>query len=184
MYAGESTLMNARQLLVDHLKLEPDMTYADLGVGTAAHFIFVASDIVGPNGKVYALDIMKSVLEATKSKAKTQGAYNIETVWTDLEVYGAAKAVSDESLDRMSMVNLLFQTTKDEHVFNEADRMLKQGGMCMVVDWKKGDSSGFGPPDRTRTSLDKIRKMAKVVGWKEVELIYPNRYHFGVVFQK
>jgi len=34
-------------------------TYADFGCGTLGHFVIPASIIVGEQGKVYALDILK-----------------------------------------------------------------------------------------------------------------------------
>lgn len=183
MSINESQLLDAKQILMQDLDLQESMTYADLGVGTSAHFIFQAARIVGDTGRAYALDIMKQVLEATNSRAKSDGLLQIKTVWTDLEVYGAAKEVTNESVDRMSIINLLFQTKHDEHVFNEANRMLKPGGKCIVIDWQP-DLAGFGPPQESRTSLDKVRKMANVVKWKEVQEFNVSKYHFGIIFEK
>ena len=176
-------LLNAQDILTKELGLAGGMTYADLGIGSSAHFIFPAANIVGDDGKVYALDIMKGTLQAAANKARVEGLLNIETVWTDLEVYGAAKAVPNESCDCISMINLLFQTKQDAHVFNEANRILKKGGTCVVVDWKPSGGS-FGPPEEVRTSLDKVRELAKVVGWSESRAFEPGQYHFGVVFSK
>jgi len=147
------------------------------------HFIFPAARIVGGEGKVFALDIQKGILDSVLSRARSEGVVNIETVWTDLEVYGAAKDIDDESLDRLSMINVLYQTKLDEHVVNEANRMLKPGGRVVVIDWKPTGAS-FGPPEEKRTSLDKVRQMTKVVNWREVTAFEPGPYHFGVVFEK
>ena len=183
MPINEAELLDAKQILMEDLDLQEGMTYADLGIGTAAHFIFQAARIVGDTGRAYALDIIKPVLEATSSRAKSDGLLQIKTIWTDLEVYGAAKEVVNDSVDRMSIINLLFQTKKDEHVFNEANRMLKPGGKCMVIDWQP-ELSGFGPPQESRTSLDKVRKMANVVKWKEIKEFNVSKFHFGILFEK
>ncbi len=183
MASGGTQLLDAASILREQLDIRPGQVYADLGIGSSAHFVFPGAALVGPDGKVYAVDILKSVLAAAQSRATSSGITQIETVWTDLEIYGAAKAIANESVDRMSMVNLLYQTKKDEHVFNEANRMLKPGGKCLVIDWLPQGAS-FGPPAEVRTSLDKVRQMAQVVGWKETETFHPSDYHFGVVFQK
>jgi len=179
----ETQLLNAKDLLLHELDLQAGMVFADLGIGTAGHFIFPAARIVGPDGLVYGLDIIKTSLAAAESQARQLGLNNIRAIWTDLEVYGAAKDVRNDQVDRMTIVNLLFQTKKDEHVFNEANRMLKAGGRCLIIDWLP-EGPSFGPPVAERTSLDKVQKMAQLVGWKEVHHFSPSDYHFGVVFEK
>ena len=180
---GGTQLIDAQDVLENKLGLRAGMTFADLGVGTAAHITLPASQIVGPDGKVYAIDILKSVLSALDSKIRREGITNTETVWSDLEVYGAAKVIANDSVDCLAMVNLLFQTTQDEHIFNEANRMLKNGGHVVVIDWLPSGGS-FGPPEKERTTIDKVRQMAKVVNWREVENFSPGPYHFGVIFEK
>jgi len=180
---GGTHLLDAEFLLSNKLGLRNGMTYADLGIGSAMHFIFPAAQMVGNEGKVYAVDIQKGLLSAAQSRARTEGLGNIETVWSDLEVYGAAKAITNDSLDALSLINVLYQTKEDEHVFNEANRMLKAGGKALVIDWLSNGAS-FGPPESARTSLDKVRQMAKVVGWREIEVFEPGTYHFAILFKK
>lgn len=180
---GGAQLIDAKRVLTEELGLSGGMTFADLGIGSSGHFLYPAAKIIGPDSTAYGMDILKGVLSAAEGRARREGLTNIKTVWTDLEVYGAAKMVANESVDRMTMVNLLYQTKKDEHVFNEANRMLKPGGQCLVIDWLPTGAS-FGPPESERTSLDKVRQMAKVVGWTEVKTFSPSDYHFGIVFQK
>lgn len=176
-------LLDANTLLLHELDLRPGMTYADLGIGTSAHFVFSAARIVGDDGKVFAVDILQQVLETVKGRSKSDGYFNVETVWSDLEIYGAAKAIKNDSLDRVSLINTLYQTKEDAHVINEANRMLKPGGKMLIIDWNpKG--ADFGPPEEARTSLDKVRQMANVVGWKEVRTFTPSEYHFGILFEK
>jgi len=180
---GGTQLLDPQEILTKELDLQPGMMYADLGIGSSAHFVIPSAQIVGPDGMVYAVDILKAVLSAAQSRAREEGLQNVKTVWTDLEVYGSTKAIAEESLDRLSMINLLYQTKQDLHVFNEANRMLKPGGNALVIDWLPTGGS-FGPPESERTSLDKVREMAKVVGWKESHVFEPSQYHFGIVFQK
>ena len=180
---GGTQLLDARDIIVNKLDTRVGMTIADLGVGSSAHFLLPSAEVVGAEGVAYGVDIVKGVLSAAESRARAEGVMNVKTVWSDLEVYGAAKDIANDTVDRICMVNLLYQTKQDEHVFNEANRMLKPGGKVVVIDWIPTKGS-FGPPEEERTSLDKVREMAKVVGWKEVLAFEPSDYHFGVVFEK
>lgn len=181
--SGGSQLLDAKDILQHEVGLSAGMTYAVLGIGSSGHFVFPGAEIVGPEGTVYAVDILKAVLTATETRGQEMGLQNIKMVWSDLEVYGAAKEISDHSADVLSMVNLLYETKQDEHVFNEANRILKQGGRALIIDWLPVEAS-FGPPMEQRTSLDKVRQMAKLVQWKESHTFQPSPYHFGVVFEK
>lgn len=159
------------------------MTVAALGVGSSAHFVMPAAEIVGTEGKVYAIDIMKSVLSSLERLAGDARLNNIVTVWSDLEIYGGAKDIADHSVDCLTMINLLYMTKQDAHVFNEANRLLKKQGRVVIIDWLP-TAKDFGPPLEERTSLDKVRQMAKVVQWRETHTFDPSPYHFGVVFEK
>lgn len=181
--SGGTQLLNAKEILQHEGGLAAGMVYAVLGVGSSAHFVFPGAEIVGPQGTVYAIDILKAVLTTTESRAQEARLNNIKTVWSDLEVYGAAKEIPDHSADVISMINLLYETKQDEHVFNEANRIVKKGGKAVIIDWLPIEAS-FGPPMEQRTSLDKVRQMAKVVHWKESHTFQPSPYHFGVVFEK
>ncbi|MBI4121768.1 MAG: methyltransferase domain-containing protein [Parcubacteria group bacterium] len=181
--SGGSHLLDAQAILEKELGMGAGMKYAALGVGSSAHFVLPAAELAGPDGRVYAIDIMKSVLANVASLAKVENIQNIIPVWSDLEIYGGAKEVADHSLDCISLINLLYMTKQDEHVFNEADRILKTQGRAVVIDWVPGESP-FGPPAAERTSLDNVRRMAKVVQWRETHTFTPSPYHFGVVFEK
>lgn len=181
--SGGSQLLNPFDILEKELGLGVGMTYAALGVGSSAHFVLPGAKIVGPDGRVFAIDIMKAVLTNAATRAAEEGMQNVITVWSDLEIYGGAKDVPDHSADCLSMINLLYMTRQDEHVFNEANRMLKTKGRVVIIDWSPGDSQ-FGPPANERTSLDNVRRMAKVVQWQETHSFQASPYHFGVVFER
>lgn len=181
--SGGSQLLDPLNILEVRLGLGAGMSYAALGVGSSAHFVIPAAKIVGPEGEVFAIDILKSVLNNVERRASEEQLGNIVPVWADLEVYGSAKDIADHSLDCASMINLLYLTKQDEHVFNEANRMMKPQGRIIVIDWIPKDMP-FGPPLMQRSSLDKVRQMAKVVLWRETMTFEPSPYHFGVVFEK
>ena len=155
---------------------------ADLGCGAAGHFVVPAAKIVGKEGIVYAVDLLKSVLDAVKSRARLEGVGNIETVWSNLEIYGATD-IKEGSLDLVLLANTLFQIPKRGEVFREAVRLVKNGGRIAVVEWGLA-SAPLGPPLDRRLNKDMVRELARANGLAEVKEFKAGPYHYGLIFSK
>lgn len=162
--------------------LEAGMTVADLGCGNLGYFALPAAKMVGKKGIVYAVDILKSALESVASRAKIQGLDNVETVWTNLEIPGAAK-IPEASVDVAYLVNMIFQSEKDDIILQETHRLLKSGGKAIIVDWLK-IATPFGPPMADRSNPEEIKKFASDCGLKLAEEFSAGPYHYGLVFVK
>jgi len=168
--------------ILEQIELGAGMKMADLGCGAAGHFVLPAAKIVGPRGKVYAVDLLKSVLEAVKSRAKLEGVGNVELVWSNLEIYGAT-AIAPDSLDVTLLVNTLFQIKKRDEVLREAVRLTKSGGKVAVVEWGLGEAP-MGPSPELRLSKDTVRELARKNGLTEVKEFKAGPYHYGLIFKK
>ncbi len=155
---------------------------ADLGCGAAGHFVLPAAKIVGEQGTVYAVDLLKSVLEAVKSRARLEGVSNVKVVWSNLEIYGATD-IKEGSLDLTLLANTLFQIPKREEVFREAVRLTKKGGRVVVLEWGLA-AAPLGPPLDRRLNKDVVRQMAAQNGMGEVKEFKAGPYHYGLVFSK
>lgn len=156
---------------------------ADLGVGRQANFTIAAAEIVGPHGQVYAVDVVKELLPHVLAKAQLHHVNNVVTVWSDLEVYGAARAITDASLDLGMLVTVLFQSKHHKAMLQEALRMIKPGGKLLVVDWKKGATT-FGPPVSVRPDPSALKTLAQELGLHLVDEFEAGQFHFALVFQK
>lgn len=179
--SGGNNLLNAQKIL-ERAGVTQKMKVGDFGCGSTALFTLTAAKLVGKDGLVYAVDILKSVLMTVEERVRTQNLGNIKTVWSNLEIYKAAK-IPDNSLDFGFLINTLFQTKKDSEVVKEAARMIKPGGKLLVVDWKK-IGVPFGPPIEVRVDPNEIRQAAKQIGLEEQEEFEVGPYHFGIMFLK
>lgn len=179
--SGGNILLDPYHVL-NQIGLGQGMKIADLGCGAAGHFVIPAGKIVGDSGKVYAVDLLKSVLDAVESRAKMEEVSNIETVWSNLEIYGATD-IPAGSLDFALLANTLFQIQKKNEVFREAVRLVKKGGKVVVVEWGLGEAP-LGPPPANRLSEDAVRAMARENGLTEVKEFKAGPYHYGLVFSK
>ena len=154
---------------------------ADLGVGSGAHAI-AAAKIVGNNGKVYAVDIQKDLLETLHSMAKESGLPQLEIIWGDLDDACATK-LSEEVVDRILISNTLFQLEDKNQIMHEAYRIAKPGAHMLVVDWSSSHGHAGPHPDNVVTQ-DSARNLAEGAGFVFSGTVPAGDFHYGLLFEK
>lgn len=168
--------------VIELLKVEEGMRVGDFGCGASGYFLIPISQKVGDDGKVYALDIQKTVLKSLEGLCVQKGLNNVEVVWSDIESYGSAK-ILESSLDKILLINVLFQTKNHKEVFREILRLLKIGGNLVFVDWLAGNTL-VGPPENLRVSKEKIMEIAHSLNLEIKKEFEPGPYHYGFLFEK
>ena len=173
-----SELLNANKIL-EKLDLKEGVTVADLGCGTSGHFVFPSAKIVGGEGVVYAVDILKSALSSIESKAKLQNFYNIKEIWSDIEVFGATEIPKD-SCDAVYLVNV---HAKPEMI-KESLRLLKKDGKLLLVDWSTSATALLGPATADIVSREEVKKRAEEFDIKLIEEFDAGSHHWGLIYKK
>lgn len=168
--------------ILEKVKLDVGARVADFGCGRTGHVIFSLAPLIGEKGVIYAVDILKDVLESIKSQAKAAGLANIHTVWSDLEKPGAA-AVPEASLDAGFFINVMFMIKNRESALCEAARLLKDDGYLIVVDWQK-NIGPLGPKTEQMVDLQELVNAAKKAGFEPVDKAVVGEYHFCQIFKK
>ena len=158
------------------------MRVAGLGCGASGHFVFPAARQVGKRGHVYAVDILKTALGEIDKRIRQENLSNMETVWSNLEIFQATK-IESGSLDVGLLINTLYQSHKRVEIIREAVRMLKKGGRLLIVEWKN-ISLPFGPPPEERVKPDLLKIGAKKLGLEVEDEFDAGQYHYGVLFVK
>ncbi len=181
IHQGGSALLNPLDILKG-LDIKESYCVADLGCGGNGHFVAPLASLVGKNGKIYALDIQKNVLDALKARLKLEGVENVELVWSDLEQVGAA-SIPEGSCDLVIIINVLFQNLKHEEILKEAQRFAKKGGRLVVIDWKYS-ASPFGPPIDIRVAPMSVKTLCSGLGLKLFHEFDAGQYHYALVFLK
>ena len=161
--------------------IRPGDKIADFGCG-AGFFSVPLGQRVGPNGKVYALDIRPEALEATRAKVKLFHLFNIEPERADLEM-PRGSGIRDESLDKILISNILFQAQNKNAVAQEAYRILRKGGSLMAVEWSDSASAG-GPSMDQRIGKDETKKILENAGFYFYKEFSAGMYHYGLIFIK
>jgi len=155
---------------------------AELGCGNFGFFVFPLARLVGRQGRVYAVDILKATLDEIKSKSGKENLPQIETIWSNLEIFKATK-IETNSLDSALIVNVLHQSNKKSEMIRESTRLLKRGGKLLIIEWKKSDIP-FGPSPDQRVSLEDLKSAVLRLGLAVTEEFEAGPYHYGLILSK
>ncbi len=153
---------------------------ADLGAGTGAYSM-ESSKKAGLDGKVYAVDVQKNLLENLRSAADREGFSNIEIIWGDLDKEGGSK-LAPGSCDNVLVCNILFQLEDRDTFVSEVKRILRKSGTVLVIDWE--DSfSGMGPDQNLIFSEQKALELFEKNGFSLERKIEAGGHHYGLVLR-
>ncbi|MBI5045458.1 MAG: class I SAM-dependent methyltransferase [Candidatus Niyogibacteria bacterium] len=169
------------QNVINNLELRSGMIAADFGCG-AGYYTVPLAHTVGGNGKVYAYDVRKEMLEMVRSRARLEHLLNIEAVWADLEMPGATK-LREETIDAVIISNILFQIDNKKAVLNEAVRILKKGGLLMVVEWDETAKMG-GPAAQQKITREEAKRLAEENDCGFAKEFNAGDQHYGLLFKK
>ena len=135
------------------------MRVADIGSGTG-FFAVPAVGMVGPKGRVYAIDLSAQMLEDLREKLERAGAGNLETLRSEEDRI----PLPDASVDFAFLACVLHELDGPGTLL-EVRRILKPGGRLGIVDWKK-EESVFGPPKAHRLDEDEARAVLSDAGFE------------------
>ncbi len=169
-------------MVFSKISLTTGKRVADLGCGRTGHFVFPASRAVGETGIVYAVDIVKDVLENIRSRARGEGYYNVQTVWTDLEKVGSTP-IPENSLEICFITNVLYLARDKAAILKEAARLLMKNGAAVIIDWRK-KLGPLGPADDKMVSAEDVKKWGLEAGLVYQEDFNLGDYYYGVILAK
>ncbi len=152
--------------LVKALAVKPGMVVADVGAGSGYH-AFLLAPLVGPTGKVLAVDIQPEMLGLIKEKAKAKGVTNVEPV---------ASTETDPKLPAAGVDLILLVDVYHEfsHPFEMGEKMvasLKPGGRIAFVEFRLEDP---------KVPIKLVHKMSERQVVKEMEA-FPELEHTTTV---
>ena len=153
--------------------LSKGMRVADIGAGTG-FFAIPAARIVGPTGKVYAVDLVPEMLEELQAKLAREPVPNLEALRSTEDRIPLA----DGSVDFAFLACVLHELDGPGTLL-ECRRILTPVGRLGIVDWKKEEME-FGPPKAHRLDEDEARSVLRDAGFHPVKTFEGGRYHYGI----
>jgi SAM-dependent methyltransferase len=133
--------------MLQALDVQPGWTVCDLGCGNGYHTLPLAR-LVGPEGRVYAVDIQPEMLELLAKRAAAEGVTNVERVLGGT----ADSGLPDACCDLVLLVDVYHELSYPDLMLAAIRRALKPGGRVVLVEFRAED------PDVPIKPLHKMSK--------------------------
>jgi predicted methyltransferase len=151
--------------IVKALELRSGQELADIGTGTGL-FVPLFAEAVGPEGRVYAVDIAEEFLEHVRKRAEFLGFANVETV------LGTARSVNlpSESIDLAFLCDVYHHFEFPRDSLRSIHQALRPGGRLVVIDYHR--EPGKSPEWRMhhiRAGKEEFREEIRAAGFEDVE---------------
>lgn len=157
-------------------------TFLDIGAGSG-YLAIAAAEIMGPGGKVYALDNHASSVEALQKEIAARSLTTITALAVDAT---QPFPIPRGTVNMCLMSNVLHGFAAN----NEIDRVLKninavlaEDANLIVIDFLPQDT-GFGPPPEIRLSPDAVETLLRPYGYELLRRFQPGPHHYGLVFKR
>lgn len=154
-------------------RIEPRWKIADIGAGVG-FFALPAARLVGPQGRVYAVDLAPEMLEDLERKLASAGVANVEPLLSTED----RVPLDDRSVDLAFLACVLHELAGTGTLL-ECRRILKPRGILAVVDWKKLEQE-IGPPRAHRLDEDEARAAIRDAGFKAERTFEAGPYHYAI----
>lgn len=151
-----------RDEIVAALELKPGMAVADVGAGSGL-FTRLMADKVGPEGKVYAVDVSKDFLAHIEKEAAKAGRKQVKTVLGSQD----GTNLEPESVDLVFLSDVYHHFEDHEKMLASIRKTLRPGGTLILIEFdrKEGESSDF-VLKHVRAGRDQFIKEIEAAGFR------------------
>jgi ubiquinone/menaquinone biosynthesis C-methylase UbiE len=175
---GEREEEESPDKAVEALELKRGMTAADVGAGTG-YFTVRMAKVVGPEGRVYAIDIQQQMLDLLKKRLRAEKLENVELVrGTETD-----PMLPRAKLDLILMVDVYHEFSQPQAMLRKMKEALAPGGRLVLLEYRKEDPN---VPIRFehKMSVDEVRAEIEAEGFKLDRLLelLPRQHMF--IFKK
>jgi precorrin-6B methylase 2 len=166
------------QFVIDALGIKPGQTIADLGAGSG-YYSFRIAPLVGPTGKVMAIDIEPAMLEVIAQRATREHVANIRPV------LGSARDpnLAPHSVDLLFMVDVYHELEYPYEVMTKVRAALKPGGRVALVEYRAEDPAVMIKPVH-KMSERQVRREMQAAGFKHLQTVRALPLQHLIVFER
>lgn len=142
-------------LMRQELKLRPGMTVCDMGCGNGYHTLPLA-EMVGPEGKVLAVDAQPQMIEMLQQQLESHGLKNVQPI---LGLFHDPRLPAN-SCDMILLVDVYHEFSHPVEMLAAMRKALKPDGQLVLVEFRAEDEAVPIKPEH---------KMSKAQIHKEME---------------
>lgn len=157
------------ELIFGELGLARGKTFLDLGCGKGDYAI-VAAEKIGPEGVAFGIDGWSEGIEMLTRIAFDKGLINVKAIVADITSH---IPLSDNCVDICLMATVLHDLARDggdSQALRETARIMKQGGIFGIVEFKKIDGPP-GPPIHIRLTPDDVEGRITPFGFQMMKTL-------------
>lgn len=160
------------------LKVRPGDVVADIGAGSG-YYTFRLARMVGPKGRVKAVDIQQEMLDLIRKRQRRERLRNIDLVLGD----SGNPNLDPESLDLVLMVDVYHEFDMPFEMMQHIVDSLKAGGRVAFVEFKLEDAK---IPIKLlhKMSVAQVRKEMEPFPLKHKETVNTLPWQHVVIFEK
>jgi ubiquinone/menaquinone biosynthesis C-methylase UbiE len=125
-------LIKPRQILLSEVPIKPGDVVLDYGCGPGS-YSFIIAKIVGPAGRVYALDIHPLAVKHVENLVRNRGIANIQTILSDCDT-----GLNDKQIDVILLFDIFHMFEDPNRILKELHRVLKDEGILSFSDHHMG----------------------------------------------
>ena len=118
------------------IDIQPGMTVCDLGAGSGYYTVRM-SRLVGPAGKVYAVDIQPRMLELLTRRLRLEGIENVVPVLSTED----DPKLPPQSQDLILLVDVYHEFARPQLMLRRMREALKDDGRLVLLEFRKEDQS-------------------------------------------
>ena len=117
-----------RKDVLNEVGIKPGFHILDYGCGPGSYSV-IAAELVGPTGKVYALDIHPLAVRRVQDIASKRRLANVETICSD-----CATGLENATMNVVLLYDIFHHLSDPEAVLKELHRVLKPDGILSFSD--------------------------------------------------
>ena len=153
--------LRPRTHILKEVGIKPEFRVLDYGCGPGG-YVSTAAKLVGPKGKVYALDAHPSAVKMVQNLASKKHLSNVEVIHSECPT-----GLPENSLDVVLLYDILHDLADSNCVLNEIYRILKYDGILSVSDHHWGEDDIVSRITETG-KFKRISRGKKTLGFKKI----------------
>jgi len=173
-------LYDRRYEIVAALRLQPGMTVADVGAGTGL-FTELMARAVGPDGRVYAVDIAPEFVAAIERRMRGAGLGNVQGIVNTQR----STLLPPGSVDLVFLADTYHHFEQPAEMLRSIHDALRPGGELVVIDFQR--EHGFSSPwvmRHVRAGRDQVVSEVELAGFRFTREEMLLRGNFYLRFRK
>ncbi len=142
------------------LNLKPGEVIADIGAGSG-YFTFPIAHHLGPEGKVYAVDVSPDMILHLNRRIRDLKTTNVVSVLADPD----DPLLPEQSVNRFFICDVWHHVENPSKYLGMIKKMLKPGGQVIMIDFHK-EELPFGPPVEMKIAREDLIKQMESNGFR------------------